>query len=292
MYEQLPPGTYPKSIYVSPGISLQYLALLLSEHKYEFPLAVKPNVGKMGFMFRRINSLEDLKAYHSRICCEYIIQEFVQHPIEVSVFYYRLPQSQTGTITGFLRKDFLEVTGDGKSSLRQLICNSPRLQFRVEEMLAKHRSRLDHVLPDGERYCLSPALNLSRGGRLVSLEAEKDDRLLKVFDALSHYTGNFYYGRYDIKCRSIEDLKEGKNFSILEYNGSGAEPHHVYGNGYGLWQACRILVLHWAVLYRISRLNRARGMAYWDFRRGTRFLNQTAKHLKKLRQLDLQTPLT
>lgn len=292
MYDQLPPGTYPKSIYVSPDISLEHLELLLTEHKYAFPFAVKPNVGKMGFMFRRINSFEELKAYHSRIHCEYIIQEFVQHPIEVSVFYYRLPHAQTGTITGFLRKDYLEVTGDGKSDLRQLICTSPHVQFRREEMMAKHRSRLDHIPLEGERYCLSPALNLSRGGKLVSLEAEKDDRLLKVFDALSHYTGNFYYGRYDIKCRSIEDLKDGTNFSILEYNGSGAEPHHVYGNGYGLWQACRILVSHWEILYRISQINRARGMACWNFRRGTEFMNQTAKHLKKLRQLDLETPLT
>lgn len=292
MYDQLPPGTYPKSIYVSPHLSHQKLESLINEHKYAFPFAVKPNIGKMGFMFRRINSFEALKAYHSRIHCDYIIQEFVQHPIEVSVFYYRLPHAQTGAITGFLRKDFLEVVGDGKSDLRQLICKSPRLQFRLEEMMAKHHSRLDHILPEGERYCLSPALNLSRGGNLVSLEAEKDGRLLKVFDALSHYTGNFYYGRYDIKCRSIEDLKEGKNYSILEYNGSGAEPHHVYGNGYGLLRACSILVSHWEILYRISRINRARGMAYWDFKRGTEFLTKTAKHLKKLRELDLQTPLS
>ena len=27
---------------------------------------------------------------------------------------------------------------------------------------------------------------------------------------------------------SIEDLKNGKNFSILEFNGCGAEPNHIY----------------------------------------------------------------
>ena len=103
--------------------------------------------------------------------------------------------------------------------------------------------------PPGEIYILSYALNLSRGGKLVSLAHEKDDRLLKVFDELSHYTKYFYYGRYDIKCSSIEDLKEGKNFSILEYNGSGAEPHHAYGNGNTLWQAHKIFLHHWKILY-------------------------------------------
>jgi hypothetical protein len=135
-------------------------------------------------------------------------------------------------------------------------------------------------------------LNLSRGGKLVSLEKEKDERLLKVFDDLSQYTGNFYYGRYDIKCGSIEELKQGKNFSILEYNGSGAEPHHVYGNGYNLWQACRILVSHWEMLYRISEINRQKGIPYWNFKRGREFLHQTAQHLKKIKRLDKETPLT
>ncbi|MGC1242711.1 MAG: hypothetical protein WA874_14065 [Chryseosolibacter sp.] len=291
MYAQLPPGSYPKSIYVSPDLSFQELENLLQDRQYEFPFAVKPDVGKMGFMFRRINSPAQLKAYHGGIQCEYIIQELVKHPIEVSVFYYRFPHAQKGTITGFIRKDFLEVTGDGRSTLWQLMLACPRLQFRLEEMKAKHTGKLDQILCENEKYCLSPALNLSRGGRLVSLEKEKDDRLLKIFDDLSHYAGNFYYGRYDIKCESIEALKEG-NFSILEYNGSGAEPHHVYGNGYNLWQACKILVAHWHVLYHISKINRANGTLYWDFRRGREFLQQTATHLKKLRQLDLQTPLT
>jgi hypothetical protein len=147
------------------------------------------------------------------------------------------------------------------------------------------------VLPAGEDYLLSYALNLSRGGKLVTLEHEKDERLLKVFDDLSNYAGHFYYGRYDIKCQSIEDLKEGKKFLILEYNGSGAEPHHVYGNGYNLWQACSILVHHWKILHKISILNHKNGVPYWKFMRGWRFLKDASKHLKRLQQLDLTTSI-
>jgi hypothetical protein len=110
-----------------------------------------------------------------------------------------------------------------------------------------------------------------------------------VFDDLSLYSGKFYYGRYDIKCRSIEDLKAGKHFSILEYNGSGAEPHHVYGNGYTLLAACKILVQHWQILFQISKANNKKGIAYWDFKRGWAFLNNASDHLKKLRILDGQT---
>jgi hypothetical protein len=125
----------------------------------------------------------------------------------------------------------------------------------------------------------------------VSLEHEKDDRLLKVFDDLSHYTGNFYYGRYDIKCTSVDDLKKGINFSILEYNGSGAEPHHIYGNGYSLWEAYRILLHHWNVLYKISRKNHSNGIPYWSFWKGLRFLKISKKHFRVLKELDRKIEL-
>jgi hypothetical protein len=156
-------------------------------------------------------------------------------------------------------------------------------------MKSKHRDKLRHILPEGESYVLSYALNLSRGGKLINLSNEKDDRLLQVFDGLSLYSGNFYYGRFDIKCQSIDDLKAGKHFSILEYNGSGAEPHHVYGNGYNLWQACYILVSHWKILFEISRLNHEKGIPYWEFTRGWNFLHASGQHLKNLRKRDSET---
>lgn len=291
MYDQLPLGTYPQSLFIESETPFENVLQAVTVSGLQFPLAVKPDVAKMGLMFRRINSAEQLHSYHQRICCDYIIQEFIDYPLEVSVFYYRMPDEKKGTITGFIRKDFLEVTGDGRSTLWELIVDHPRARFRLKELHAKHEDKLHCILDAGERYCLSPALNLSRGGKLVSLEHEKDERLLKLFDEISHYAGNFYYGRYDVRCRSIEDLKEGKNFSILEYNGSGAEPHHVYGNGYSLWEACRILVSHWNMLCRICQVNHDRGIPYWSFKRGWRFLKQSGVHLETLRRLDCETPL-
>jgi hypothetical protein len=289
MYAQLPVGTYPRTIFVAGTSTTDEALRMIKDHKFIFPFAVKPDVGKMGLMFRRIHSPEELCAYHQRLKCDYLIQEWVDLPLEVSVFYYRLPYQKKGAITGFVRKDYLEVTGDGRSTLWQLILDYPRARFRLNEMRLKHKDKLRHVLCSGEKYCLSPALNLSRGGRLVSLEHEKDDRLSALFDRFSLHAGSFYYGRYDVKCRSIEDLKKGKHFAILEYNGSGAEPHHVYGNGCSLLGACSVLVGHWEKLFRISQLNNKDGIEYWSLRRGWKFLQQTARHHERLMQLDRQT---
>ncbi len=291
MFAQLPPETYPRSIFLSPSLSFDDVDRLVSSAGFRFPVAVKPDVGMMGFMFRKIDNKDQLKMYHEAMPAEYIVQDLIRYPLEVSVFYYRTPDAAKGTITGFLKKEFLEVSGDGIHTLEELIDNYDRVRFRRAEIKSKHASRMNNILPAGETYVLSNALNLSRGGKLVSLAGEKDERLLAVFDKLSHYAQHFYYGRYDIKCASIESLKEGKDFAILEYNGCGAEPHHIYGNGHSLWQAYAIVLHHWKKLYEISRYNHRHGSRQWDFLKGWRFLKDAKKHFRILKQLDASIEL-
>ena len=291
IYRQLPPGSYPESIYISPATSFEEAERQMQANGFTYPFIVKPDAGMMGLMFRHIHTAQELKVYHKKITVNYIIQSLVEYPVEVSVFYYRFPGKQKGTITGFVKKEFLQVTGDGVSTLLELIQQYERVRFRQDEMKAKHLDKLSVVMPKGKLYLLSPALNLSRGGKLVSLEHEKDERLLNIFDNLSHYAKHFYYGRYDIKCKSIEDLKQGQHFSILEYNGCGAEPHHAYGNGNSLWQAYRIFLHHWKVLYKIAEHNHRNGFPRWSFMQGWQYLKKGKENFRLIKRLDAETQL-
>lgn len=287
MYDQLPPGNYPQSIYISPSLPFKEVKKLFAKN-FTFPVAVKPDEGMMGLMFRKIENAEHLKRYHDKMPVKYIIQELVNLSMEVSVFYYRFPDQQKGTITGFITKEFLDVTGNGTSTLKELIENFPeRPGFFPGEWTAKHKNKLHEILPAGEVFRLSWAANLSRGSRLISLKHEIDEKLLNVFDDLSHYTKCFYYGRYDIKCNSVDELKAGK-FSILEFNGCGAEPHHIYGTGNNLLQAYKIILQHWNVLYKISKYNNHQGIKYWKFKDGFQFLKNAKKHFKMLKKLDTE----
>ena len=289
IYEQLPPGSYPESIYISTSFSIDSIQSLIEVRKFEYPFVVKPDAGMMGFMFRRIDNAEELNGYHHIMPVDYIIQKLVDYPLEVSVFYYRFPNQQKGTITGFIKKEFLQICGDGKSTFLELMLQYERVRFRLEEMKLKHATHLEKILPKGKVYVLSYALNLSRGGRLISLEHEKDTQLLSVFDDINNYSRYFYYGRYDIKCESIESLKQGENFSILEYNGCGAEPHHAYGNGNTIWQAYSIFLHHWKVLYQISEYNHKHGYPHWSFKKGWRYLRKAKANFHTLKALDRET---
>jgi hypothetical protein len=286
MYEQLPPSSFPKTIYIKEDLLFTDVKKEIANNNFTFPFIVKPDIGMKGILFRKIENEDQLQKYHERIPVEYIIQELVEMPIELSVFYYRHPAQASGTISGLIKKELLEVYGDGTSTLMQLILQHPRAKFRLDEMKHRHEHRLERVLPKGHHFYLSYAGNHNRGARFINLRNEIDAPLLAVFDKLSHYNGNFYYGRYDIKCTSLDDLKKGINFSILEFNGCGAEPNHIYDCNMTIGEAYREILKHWKALYEISKYNHEHGTPYWSFTKGKNFLKKARQHFKMLAKYD------
>ena len=286
MYDQLPPHLVPRTIYIMHDLPFEEVKKQVAAAGFNYPFIVKPDVGMKGILFRKIDSEDQLHKYHERIPVEYIVQDLIEMPVEVSVFYYRHPAEEKGVVSGFIHKELLQVKGDGVSTLKQLIEKHPRAKYRMEEMKHRHGHRFDRVLHQDEVFYLSYAGNHNRGAHFTNLHKEIDTNIHKVFDDLSHYTNQFFYGRYDIKTTSIEDLKEGKNFLILEFNGSGAEPNHIYDCNMSIWQAYRIILQHWRALYQISRYNHKNGTPYWSFMKGQRFLREANKHFKLLEKFD------
>jgi hypothetical protein len=287
MYDLLPKEFYPKTIYINPKDSFDDIKQLIREHGFVYPFIVKPDIGAKGLLFRKIDNEKELFIYHEKNTVDYLIQDLVDYPLEVSVFYYRYPNQENGVITGFIQKELMDVIGDGQSTLWDLILAHPKARHRPDEMRIKHEENLQRVIPKGERYILTYAANLNRGAKFTNLHHLIDNDLLKIFDAISH-KARFYYGRYDIKCESVEDLKQGKNFTILEFNGSGAEPNHVYNAGFSLFDAYRVFLHHWKVLYEISKYNKQHGIPYWPALKGWRFLRAAKKHLKMLEKTDTE----
>jgi len=290
MYEQLPPGSYPHSIYIEPGMLFSNVEQKVMEAGFSYPFIAKPNVGMMGFMVRKINNAAQLKLYHQAIPSEYIIQTLVDYPLEVAAFYYRMPNQQKGTLSGLLKKQPAFVVGDGVTTLGVLIEQNKHVRFKEEEILSRHVAQLDRVIPSGEIFQLSVSSNRSQAGIVEGIDTEINDQLRILLDDWSHYSGKFYYGRYDIKCASIESLKEGKDFYILEFNGAGAGIQHITGNNYSLLTAWKIILHHWKMLYKIARYNAKHGVKYCEFRKGSEHLKAAKKNLNILKKMDATFP--
>ena len=288
MYNLLPPHLYPTTFNVMPSDDVVSILKRLNEQQISFPFIVKPEVGGQGILFRKIDTEEELIHYHSLVPVEYIVQRLVEYPIEVSVFHIRHPKESNGVVTGFLHKIPLQVTGDGKHTLNELILKHPKGAKRVPELHSKHREKWDVVIDKNEKYILSYAANHNRGAHFIDLRNEIDDSLVALFDNISIGINDFFYGRYDIMCNSIEELKQGKNFIILEYNGCGAEPNHFYDTGYTLNQAYKEILKHWKALYEISSYNAALGTKPWTFLRGLKFRKDTKKMYRIMQKSDLK----
>ena len=283
IYDQLPQELIPQTIYIDHKADFSDVRNIIRDAGFQFPFVVKPDVGMKGILFRKIENEEQLQRYHEKMPAQYIVQELVDWPVEVSVFYYRHPAQSKGTVSGFIHKELLQVKGDGYSSLHHLIQAHPRARLRMPEMMRKHGHRFDRILKKDEVFFLSYAGNHNRGAQFTNLASEIDEQLKEVFDRITDHARFFYYGRYDIKAASIQDLKAGRNFKILEYNGSGAEPNHIYDCGMGLLDAYREILRHWKVLYEISAFNHRNGFPYWSFKKGYRFLKASNRHFKELR---------
>lgn len=286
MHDLLPVELCPNYFNVKPSINFPEIKKILAQSGIQYPLIVKPEIGGQGILFRKIEDEEHLKEYHSKIPVEFFVQEFIKYPVEVSLFYYRYPFEKKGYITGFLQKVPMRVTGDGLHTLEELILKNLKAKKRIAELKGKHGQNFNKIIPNGETYILSYAANHNRGAQFIDLSSEINDKLINMLDQISIGINDFFYGRYDIMCNSIEELKQGENFIILEYNGCGAEPNHFYDTGYTLRGAWNEILKHWKILYRISRYNHKLGIPYWPLMKGIHFRHETKKHYKIINKAD------
>jgi hypothetical protein len=287
MYDLLPKHLYPATCNVLPGEALESIRQKLADNGIQYPFVVKPEVGGQGVLFRKIDTEAELLHYHSKVPVEYIMQNLIYYPMEVSVFYIRHPKAAKGTVTGFLHKVPLQVLGDGVHTLEELVLEHPKGQKRVGELQSKHKENWGRVLAQGEKYMLSYAANHNRGAHFIDLKEHIDDSLVAIFDKISHDIDDFFYGRYDIMCTNVADLKAGKNFAILEYNGCGAEPNHFYDTGYTLIGAYKEILKHWKALFTISMYNRKhKGIEPWPLLKGRAFLKKARKYLHDMKAVD------
>ncbi len=255
----------PLTVFIDGLSDFQRVIDSLTTSGLVFPLIAKPNIGERGTNVAKIETLEELKSYHAQIREDYIIQEFITYPIELGVLFSRLPDESKGKVSSVTIKEFLAVVGDGKSSVFQLVGNSARARFQLESLSLKLGDAMNEILPRGEKRLLEPIGNHCRGTMFSNANHLINERLDAVFNKIGAGFEGFYYGRFDLKVMSIEDLYNGKNIKIMELNGVSSDPGHIYDPDYYLWKAYRDLSWHWSRSAEISIQNQKRGFSPLPF---------------------------
>ena len=270
----IPAEYLPTTIYISPETAFSDVLNTFQLHELNYPVIAKPNVGERGTSVVKIISETHLKQYHENIDAEYLIQEFIEYPIELGVLFSRMPNEQSGRVSSVTLKEFLTVTGDGKSSIEDLIMNSTRARFQLEALRNRLGEGIQEIIPAGEERLLEPIGNHCRGTKFVNANHLINDALHKVFTTIADSFEGFYYGRFDMKVSSFEDLYKGKNIRIMELNGVSSDPGHIYDPRYYIWEAYRDLGWHWNRVAGISIENQKRGIKPLPFKEIMRIVKQ------------------
>ena len=282
IYDQLPAGTYPRTIFVKAAPDVDTVIKTLRQKGISYPLIAKPDIGMRGLAAKKILSENELKTIIPVYTIDFLIQEFIPYENEVGIFYCRYPGQQSGAITGIVGKEFLTITGDGKNTLVQLLQNDKRFILQLESLNKEYGDKLNEILPQGKKELLVPYGNHARGAKFLDHSHLADNELLQFINAICLQVPEFHYGRLDLRYNNWEDVKKGEGFSIIELNGAGSEPTHIYDPKHSLFFAWKEIIRHWLILWRISRMNHKRGFPYMTYSDGMKMFRDNTAYVKKL----------
>ncbi len=267
IYNYLHSSYYPKTIFISKEIETN-LDEIIRENQFKFPLIAKPNDGFRGIGVEKIYDLDALLRYHKEINKDYLIQEYIEYPNEIGVFYCKIPGEIEGKITGITGKKFLSIKGDGVSNMRGLLQQNPRFKMQISTL--EKEFNLEEVLQNGEERQLVPYGNHSRGTEFTDFSSAISLKLTRIINSVLNDIPEFYYGRIDLKFSSIEELEKGLNFSIIEINGAKSEPAHIYDTSFSFLDAQKEIFRHQRLFMKIIKINKLRNKV-WN---GSTILNE------------------
>lgn len=277
IYDLLPEGSYPTTVFFHAGTAGAIVLEEMQNSGIQYPAIAKPDIGMRGMSVQKLESDADVLSYAQKSKVDFLVQSYIPYEDELGIFYYRIPGEAKGQITGVVGKELLSVTGDGTSTIDELLQQNPRFILQLPTLRKTIPNELSIILPLGEKKILVPYGNHARGAKFIDVTDLADEKLNHVIDQLAKQIDGFYYGRMDVRYKSIEDLRQGKNFSIIELNGSGSEPTHMYDPRHSVFFAWKEITRHWALMYKISTINHKNGVAYMTRKEGLAMLKANAK---------------
>jgi hypothetical protein len=227
----------------------------------DYPFILKPDLGQRGAGIKLIRNEAHALTYLRQTSAALVVQRFAEGPHEAGIFYYRFPDESRGHIFAITEKIFPFITGDGKSTVMEIVWGDSRARFMAAKYLNRLQCRQDEVLPAGETLKLVEAGNHAQGCIFRDGMHLLTPALAERIDVISQNVAGFFIGRYDIRYTNEDDFRAGRNFQIIELNGAASEATSIYDARNSLWSAYRTLFRQWDLVFAIGAENRKRGYA-------------------------------
>jgi membrane protein DedA with SNARE-associated domain len=229
----------------------------LSVHGLSYPIVLKPDVGERGTGVVIAKRDGDVAAYFRTSIGDTIVQRYVAG-LEFGVFYYRYPHESRGCILSITDKRFPSVTGDGASTIRELVLRDERACCLAGMYFGRLKRNAGDVPDRGEVVPLAELGSHCRGAVFLDGGQLQTEALSSAVDAIASNFPGFYFGRFDVRASTLVDFQAGR-FEILELNGVTAEATHIYDPSVGILEAYRVLFSQWRIAFEIGAQNRRAG---------------------------------
>jgi len=191
--KNIPTEFKPKTLLISKNDNALSLLNRIKSEDFRFPIFVKPDIGEGGFLANKINSRDELLNYHSKYKMDYLVQEFINYPLELSVLIHN--SEGKFKISSITERKHLTITGDGYSNLEKLLRMDKSAKFRIKSILNRCESQLNIILEKGQIYQPISIGNWDYGATYIERTELLNDTLLESFENLNTKINLFNYAR-------------------------------------------------------------------------------------------------
>lgn len=279
----LPARLVPPTIAVEPDLAIEACLDRMRAAGIAFPVVAKPDVGERGFLVRICRDASELENHLVRYPTLFLIQPFVNLPEEYALFFYRFPNGGAFGIHSVCKKGFLQVTGDGRSTVGELMDSSFRASLQATRIAHENPDLYQKVPVAGEQVVLEPIGNHIRGTTFYDARNAVDPVMLDTYRRIADEMPGVTFGRFDLKCASADALRRG-DIQVVEMNGVFGEPAHVYDPGFSIAQVYRGFWAHWLLIYRLHKAQKAAGVPTATLSEARAVLQNWRAHKKRLQR--------
>lgn len=245
-----------------------------------FPFICKPDLGERGLGVEIVHSKQDLiNCLNNGLGPDYILQEFCDSNLEFGVLYHRYPSGESA-VTSIVQKEFLSVTGNGKSTFAELVQQEFRARKRLEYLEEKYQDIWNDVLEKDKTIVIEKIGNHCRGTKFIDRCDLITPELIEVFDQVAEEIPGFHYGRFDLKLKGDQLEFRKDNIRVFELNGVNSEAGHIYDPKMSIKQAYKSVYSEFGTVYRIVKELNARKKAN-AASSGSQFFKSLFSHFRR-----------
>ena len=275
IHNLIPPQYRPKTVVLRSEATLRDIVSQMEKAQLKFPIILKPVVGCRGLLVKKMTKHADIYQHLQQFNTDFLIEEFIDYPVEAAVLYWKNPETGKSGIESITLKEFLTVTGNGEQTIAELLMENPRGVLQVKRLHKEKASLMASIPQAGEKIWVEPIGNHCKGTKFLNFHLVTKP-MVTAYDKIQTQLPGCYIYRLDLKAPSIADMQAGRDIKILEINGVGSDPAHIFDPKTPIFEMFHAYIRLWKKVFDIAQAVHRQGVPYMTYTEYKKYAAQQA----------------